>query len=154
MLCAIGTVPMSRRHGVGIVGIAAHRGNFNGSRPKWHRERSDRKCIISWSRWRARERREFSTGDMGLALPQLRQPWPKLKQAWRSFAGGVIPPVSSVCSISSPLRGTYFFALGLTRRRPDFGQLAFRYLGQNLDQNIGFALKMNMARCYFARHLS
>ena len=48
---------------------------------------------------------ECSAGHMGLALPQLRQPWPRLEQAWRSFAGGVrFPPVSFVCSFSSPLR--------------------------------------------------
>src|SRR6516225_3733576 len=43
---------------------------------------------------------------MGLTLPQLRRPCPRLEQAWRSFAGRVrFPPVSFVCSFSSPLHG-------------------------------------------------
>src|SRR5215469_7141832 len=43
---------------------------------------------------------------MGLTVPQLRRPCPRLEQAWRSFAGRVrFPPVSFVCSLSCPLHG-------------------------------------------------
>src|SRR5215467_14845365 len=55
---------------------------------------------------------------MGLTVPQLRRPCPRLEQTWRSFAGrGRFPPVSFVCSFSSPLHGLTLGPPAKTRNR-------------------------------------
>src|SRR5262245_61626977 len=65
---------------------------------------------------------------MGLTPRQPRRPCPRLDQAWRSFAGRVrFPPVSSVCSFSSPFRD---LTLGPPGENTEQDQVAHEFRGK------------------------